>query len=73
MLYDTHFADKVIRLVGVTLQNLVSKKDMSVQMTLFDFEQHEEECATNLLINSLNRKLKKQLLMKASDLTKEKK
>lgn len=66
-LYDKHFMDKVIRLVGVTLQNLISPKDIAVQMTIFDYEQHEEENMTKLLINELNRKLKKPLIIRASE------
>ncbi len=70
-LYENNFLDKTIRLVGVTLQNLVSKKDIVVQMTLFDYEKHEEESQTKLLIDELNRKLKKPLLKRASEVDKD--
>lgn len=72
-LLDTHYQGNMIRLVGITLSNLVNKKALFVQMSLFDISQHQEEARTRLLINELNRKMKKDLLIRASDLKKEKK
>lgn len=66
-LYEKNFMDLTVRLVGVTLQNLINPKDMAIQMSLFDYEKHEEESATKLLINELNRKLKKPMLIRASE------
>ncbi len=66
-LYEDNCADMIIRAIGVTLQNLINPQDIVIQMTLFDYEQHEEESATKLLINELNRKLKKPLLIRASE------
>lgn len=71
-LLDTHYQGNMIRLVGVTLSNLVNKKALFIQMSLFDISQHQEEARTRLLINELNRKMKKDLLIRASDLKKEK-
>ena len=71
-LYTTNFKNNLVRLVGVTLQNLIDPRDVSIQMTLFDYEKHEEENQTKLIINSLNRKLKKPLLMRASEIEKKK-
>ena len=70
-LYDKNFSHLTIRLLGVTLQNLIDIKDVAIQMSLFDYEQHEEESATKLLINELNRKLKKKALMRASEAKKK--
>lgn len=67
-LYDSNFSGKNIRLIGVTLSNLIDKKDFYVQMSLFDIEKHREECQTKLLIDELNNKFKKKVLLKASDL-----
>ena len=69
-LYDKNFSKMTIRLVGVTLQNLIDAKDMAIQMSLFDYQIHEEESSTKLLINELNRKLKKKALMRASEVKK---
>ena len=69
-LYESNFLDMTIRAVGVTLQNLISVQDMKVQMTFFDYERHEEESKTKLLINDLNRKIKGQPLKRASEINK---
>lgn len=66
-LFDNFFVGKTVRLLGVTLQNLISPKDISIQMTFFNFEKHEEENKTKLLINDLNRKLSKPMLKRASE------
>ena len=70
-LYEKYFLGTVIRLVGVTLQNLVDPRDVVIQMTFFDYEQHEEQSQTKLLIEELNRKLNKPLLMRASEVKKK--
>ena len=69
-LYDKNFSKMTIRLLGVTLQNLIDSKDIAIQMSLFDYQIHEEESATKLLINEMNRKLKKKALMRASEVKK---
>lgn len=69
--YDNNFASKPIRLIGVTLSNLINKEEFFVQMNLFNMEEHREKCATKLLINELNNKMKKPMLIKASELKKE--
>lgn len=72
-LLDKHYDGRDIRLVGVTLQNLVDVKDIVYQMTFFDYEQAEEESSTKLLINELNRKLSKPMLKRASEVEDENK
>lgn len=66
-LYERNFLDLTVRAIGVTLQNLVSIKDSSIQMTLFDYERHEEENRTKLIINDLNRRYKGANLKRASE------
>ena len=70
-LYEKFFSGITIRLVGVTLQNLIDQRDVVIQMTFFDYEQHEEESQTKLLIEEFNRKLEKPLLMRASEVKKK--
>lgn len=72
-LYDKNFVGMPIRLAGVTLQNLMDPRDVAVQMSLFDYEKYEEESATKLLINELNRKLDKPLLFRAAEIENKKK
>ena len=73
-LYEKNFLSMTVRLVGITLQNLIDPRDMAIQISLFDYEKAEEDNRTRLLINELNRRLKKDALMRASEVgTKEKK
>ena len=69
-LFEKYFKGIVVRLVGITLQNLVSPEEMAVQMSIFDFESHEKEDATKIIINDINRSLKKPLLKRASEVKK---
>ena len=71
-LLERHYKGQLIRLVGVTMQNLVDPHDLVIQMSLFDYHKHEEESETKLLINELNRKLKKPMLIRASEVEAEK-
>ncbi|MFA5421303.1 MAG: DNA polymerase IV [Bacilli bacterium] len=71
-LLERHYKGQPIRLVGVTLQNLIDPRDLVIQMSLFDYRKHEEESETKLLINELNRKLKKPMLIRASEVEAEK-
>lgn len=70
-LLDKHYDGREIRLVGVTLQNLMDLKDIAYQMTFYDYEQVMEEEKTKLLINEINRKLDKPLLKRASEVSKD--
>jgi len=66
-LFEKHYTGDLLRLLGVTLQNLVDEEDIVVQMSLFNYQKHEEESATKLLINELNRRLDKPLFKRASE------
>ena len=70
-LYEKNFMGKVVRLVGVTLQNLINKQEVKIQMTIFDYEKYEEESRTKLLINEINRKMNAPLLKRASEVKKK--
>ena len=70
-LYEKHFKGLTLRLVGVTLQNLINPKDMTVQMSLFDAEKRENDDVTKSLIDEMNRALKKPLLKRASEVEKK--
>ena len=70
-LYEKNFRRIMLRLVGITLQNLIDPKEMAVQMSLFDYESHEKEDTTKIIINNINRSLKKPLLKRASEVKKD--
>ena len=73
-LYEKNYLNMTVRAVGVTLQNLMSQKDLAIQMTFFDYEKHEDENKTRLIINDINRKISGSAkLMRASELDKDKK
>ena len=67
-LFESSYNGEIIRLIGFTLKNLVPKHDVKVQMTFDNYERHEEENKTQLLINKLNRETKKNTFMRLSDL-----
>ena len=66
-LYEANFSNMLVRAVGVTLQNVSSPKDIAIQMTFFDYEKHEEESKTKIIINDINRKLGSGTLKRASE------
>lgn len=70
-LFLNNFDGEMIRLVGVTLQNLSSIHDTNVQLSLFDFVATDEQNATKLLIKEINEQLEQPKLMLASDLDKK--
>lgn len=70
-LYEKNYSSMTVRAIGVALQNLVSPKDYAIQMTFFDYEQHEQENKTKLIINDINRKLGEDILIRASEVKKK--
>lgn len=62
---------RLMRLLGVTLSNLIDIKDIAIQMTFFDYKDAEEDSKTKLLINDLNRRLSKPMLIRASQINKK--
>ena len=72
-LLEKNLSDKEIRLVGVTLQDLIDPHDIVEQLSIFDnFDEMKEKYATQTLINELNRKMKKAIFKTAADELKEK-
>lgn len=52
-LYDRHFGDnKPVRLLGITVQNLVPKEDTAVQLDLFDYEKQPQK---ELLLQTMDK------------------
>jgi hypothetical protein len=45
----------------------VNPQEETVQMSLWNYEEYEEMDRTRLLINELNRKMKKPMLIRASE------
>ncbi len=70
-LYEKNFTEILIRLVGVTLQNLIDEKDIAVQMDLFNYDDYQDENETKALIDELNRKFNKSVFIRASEVKKK--
>lgn len=68
-LFSETYDHTTIRLIGFTIKSLKAKHDVAVQMTFENFEQHEKENKTQMIINDLNRKAKKKIFFRLSDLT----
>ena len=72
-LYLLHYEHKLtIRLVGITLTNLVDPIKENVQMSLWNYETYQDMDQTKLLIHELNRKLGEGTLMRSAELKKDK-
>ena len=72
ILLEKNLNGQEIRLCGVTLQNLIYADDYVEQLSIFDNYDNEERNATKDLIRELNRRMKKDTFMRASDVLKEK-
>ncbi|MDD6917626.1 MAG: DNA polymerase IV [bacterium] len=62
-----------IRQIGITLTRLIDPRKETVQMSLWNYEEYEKKDATKLLIESLNRKMDKPMLKRASQAEKKEK
>lgn len=67
-LFEKNYANKPIRLLGVTLSNLKEKREVLQQMSIFDLNINKK--STTEIINDLNKLLDGNLLFKASEVKK---
>ena len=71
-LYIDHYEGKfLIRLIGITLTRLIDPRKQTVQMSLWNYDEYEEEDQTKLLIADINRKMGKDVLMKGGEAKKK--
>ena len=70
-LLEKNLNGTLVRLIGVTLQNLVDEKEIVVQMTFNDYGKYEDENRTKLLINEFNRITNSNVFMRASEAKKK--
>lgn len=74
LLFESIYKGEMLRLVGVSLNNVISIKELNHQMSLFDYNQYEVHSSINQtdeLIASLNSSSKHAQFMKASSLLDE--
>ncbi|MDY6429859.1 MAG: DNA polymerase IV [Bacilli bacterium] len=69
-IYRQYFEGQEIRLIGITLERLENINKEEAQMSIWNYEEYEKKDKTNILINSLNKKLKKNSLKRASEIKK---
>ena len=68
--FDNSYKSFEIRMIGFSVKNLKKKYNTVTQMTFDNYKEHEEESKTFLLINDINRKFKKEVVKRASDINK---
>ena len=71
-LFDSIFNGEMIRLVGVSLNNVISKKDLNIQISLFEPIEEEKKNMTDDLIKDLNASFNNDIFIKASSLLENK-
>ena len=72
--YDLIFDNQLVRQVGVTFERLTKNTDITIQMTLFDYQYYENKDPIYEIIRHFNSIIKDNdaKLFRASDLLKEK-
>jgi DNA polymerase-4 len=70
-MFEQNYRGALIRLVGVQIHDLKPMDEAVEQLSIFNYKEAVEQNQTRLLINELNRKMKKKTLMRASELIKE--
>ena len=77
LLFDSIYQGEMIRLVGVSINNVVAKKDLNEQISLFDSsytDSHQTQQTKQIddVLSQLNSHLPQAQFVKASDLLKQK-
>jgi len=72
LLFESIYQNEMLRLVGVSLNNVVALQDLNQQLSLFDYQSQSDDYSkknqTDEIIKKLNSDLSSGLLMKASSL-----
>lgn len=71
-LFDEHYNGRPVRLLGISLQQTIERKNHHEQLSIFNYQDVEEtKSDTELLLEKLNKVKDSTLFMKASDLIKD--
>ncbi|GFI41850.1 DNA polymerase IV [Thomasclavelia cocleata] len=72
MLFDAHYDGRPVRLLGISLNNTINKKNYKEQLNIFnstnDIEKDED---IQIIIENINNKFEKTIVTKASDISKK--
>ena len=73
MLFDSNYNGRAVRLLGVSLNNTINQKDYKEQLSIFDSDQNNTNKTDELdiILDDINKKLKKPILIKASKIKKK--
>ena len=67
MLFDANYSGRPVRLLGISLNNTINKKNYKEQLNIFEMAQEDETNDDSLeqLLNAINNKFDKKLVTKA--------
>ena len=72
MLFDAHYDGRPVRLLGISLNNTINKKDYKEQLSIFDTSKNEgDKEALETIIENINNKFDKPIVTKASAISNE--
>lgn len=57
ILFETHWDQEPIRLLGITISNVIPVQELFEQLSIYDYEKHATEEKIDGLISTLNKKL----------------
>lgn len=69
-LFDKHWDESPVRLLGVTVSNVVDRKDYSQQLSLFDFQEHAKDEPILKLVDEIEGRFGKGIIKRGVDLGK---
>lgn len=72
MLFDAHYDGRPVRLLGISLNNTINKKNYKEQLNIFDsINDVEKNGDLQAVIENINNKFEKVIVTKASDVSKK--
>ena len=69
-LFDKHWDESPVRLLGVTVSNVVDRKDYSQQLSIFDFQEHAKDEPILKLVDEIEGRFGKGIIKRGVDLGK---
>lgn len=72
MLFDAHYDGRPVRLLGISLNNTINKKNYKEQLNIFNSTNDiEKDKDIQTIIENINNKFEKTIVTKASDISKK--
>lgn len=67
-LFQQHWQGEPVRLLGVTVSHVIAQQQRTEQLDLFNFEQHAKEEPLLAVMEKINDKFKKKMIIKANEI-----